>query len=267
MTVYTDQPRHGPEPSSHPIHTIPLKANLLLHLLNVLVLIIVVLSRIGNLVLQHLDELVEDDCDDGAQARADPVDPVFDIEDAGYDARPEAARGIERAAGVVHTDEFGDEEREADADGGYEGGWNVLDLCGGLDSNGEGQTFVLLHGQHEDGEHQLGSEDCLDEDTPRQPSPTAQCRPHIEASRENNTDEETAEDTPSQLRNQQQRRSCRTDRATQHHRKRNRRIEQTTTNAKENPHIHHQTEPEHNRNIQQDRGREPCSLARRRVAV
>jgi len=48
---------------------------------------------------------------------------VLDVEDAGDDARPETASGVEGPAGVVYADELGDEEREADADGGDEGGW------------------------------------------------------------------------------------------------------------------------------------------------
>lgn len=71
---------------------------------DLLVLVVVVLAWVGNFVFENLDELVEDDCDDGAGRGAHPVDPVFGIEDAGYDAGAEGARGIERAAGVVDTD-------------------------------------------------------------------------------------------------------------------------------------------------------------------
>jgi len=94
--------------------------------LDFLVLVVVVLTRVGDFVLEDLDELVEDDSDDGAGCGADPVDPVFGVEDAGHDAGAEGAGGVERAAGVVDANEFCDEESEADADGGDEGCWKVL---------------------------------------------------------------------------------------------------------------------------------------------
>jgi hypothetical protein len=90
-------------------------------LLFLLVLVVVVLARVRDFVLEHLDELVEDDGDDGAEPRSNPVDPVLDVEDACYDAGPEAARGVQGAACVVDADELGNEKGEADADGGDEG--------------------------------------------------------------------------------------------------------------------------------------------------
>lgn len=39
------------------------------------------------------------------------------IENASDDTRTEGTRGIQTSTRVVHTDEFSDEEREADADG------------------------------------------------------------------------------------------------------------------------------------------------------
>lgn len=46
---------------------------------------------------------------------------MFSIEGAGDDARAETASWVERATSVVYADEFGDEESEADSDGGDEG--------------------------------------------------------------------------------------------------------------------------------------------------
>jgi hypothetical protein len=93
----------------------------LVPLLLLRLLIIIVLPWIRNLVLQHLNELVKHDREDCTNRRPRPVDPVLLVEGTCDDARPEAARGIERATCVVHADELGDEEREADADGGDEG--------------------------------------------------------------------------------------------------------------------------------------------------
>lgn len=120
---------HYPPPISHPFHPISLEANLLLDFLGLALILVVVLSGIGNLVLQHLDELVEDDGNDGADARTNPVDPMLAVEDAGHDARAEAACGIERAAGVVDADELGDEERKADTNGCDECCCDVSVMC------------------------------------------------------------------------------------------------------------------------------------------
>lgn len=43
------------------------------------------------------------------------------VKHARDDAGPEATRGVERATRVVDADELSDEEREADANGGYKG--------------------------------------------------------------------------------------------------------------------------------------------------
>jgi len=80
-------------------------------LLDLSVLVIVVLARVGNLVLEDLDELVKDDGEDGADCWPGPVDPVLLVKDAGDDAGPETARGVERATGVVDADKLGDEKR------------------------------------------------------------------------------------------------------------------------------------------------------------
>ena len=92
--------------------------------------VVVVLAWVGDFVFEHLDEFVEHDCHYGAKTGSDPysfisrrvwqevcgkvkerltVDPMFSIEGAGDDARTETASGVERAAGVVYADEFGDE--------------------------------------------------------------------------------------------------------------------------------------------------------------
>lgn len=98
--------------------------NLLLALLLAfLVLVIVVLAWVGNLVLENLDELVEGDGEDCACAGTNPVDPVLLVPDAGDDAGPKGACGVERAACIVYADELADEEGEADTDGGDEGGY------------------------------------------------------------------------------------------------------------------------------------------------
>lgn len=56
-------------------------------------------------------------------------------------ARAEGAGGVERGAGVEDAGDFGDEETEADADGGDEG------------------AFVFLGGEHENAEDEEGGQE------------------------------------------------------------------------------------------------------------
>lgn len=55
---------------------------------------VIVLAWVRDFVLEDLDELVEDDGQDGADARSNPVDPVVVVKDTGYDT------GTERTCGV-----------------------------------------------------------------------------------------------------------------------------------------------------------------------
>lgn len=54
------------------------------------------LSWVGSLVLQDLDELVEASCDDRAEKRSDPVDPMVMLEAMDDYTRPKRASWIER---------------------------------------------------------------------------------------------------------------------------------------------------------------------------
>ena len=79
------------------------------------VLLVVILTRVGNLVFQDFDELVEDNRDEGANWGSDPVDPLvcpYACESSGT----KRASRVQGAASVVDTDELGNEEGETDAD-------------------------------------------------------------------------------------------------------------------------------------------------------
>lgn len=95
----------------------------LLLLLDLSILVVIILSRIGNLILKHLDELVKHDRQDRSNRRSSPVDPMFLVKDTRDDAWPETACGIEGTARVVNAYKLGDEERKTDADGGDECRW------------------------------------------------------------------------------------------------------------------------------------------------
>jgi hypothetical protein len=90
---------------------------LILFLLDLGIFVVIILSRVRDLVFEDLDELVEHNSKDSADGRTGPVDPVLFIEYTSDDAWSETARGIERATGVVHANEFGNEERKADTNG------------------------------------------------------------------------------------------------------------------------------------------------------
>lgn len=50
--------------------------------------------RIGGLVLEDLDQAVENDCQDCAEKRSNPVDPVVRVETAENDTWTEGPSGI-----------------------------------------------------------------------------------------------------------------------------------------------------------------------------
>jgi hypothetical protein len=89
---------------------------LILLLLDFRIFIVIILSGVRNFVFEYLDELVEHDGENSTNGRSGPVDPVLFVEYASDDAWSETACRIERATGVVHADEFSNEEREADTD-------------------------------------------------------------------------------------------------------------------------------------------------------
>ena len=233
--------------------------------LDFLVFIVVVLTGVGDFVFEYLDELVEDDGDDGAGCGAHPVDPVFVVEDAGYDAGAEGAGGVERAAGVVDADEFCDEESEADADGGDEGCWKVL--VGGKGRMMGRHTFMLLLCQHEDGKDQFGGEDSFYEDTLGQTCALTQRSPHIEGCGEQDADEETGKDTSADLRCYQQEGADRRQSAAEQHGERHGGIEQTTADTEEDPYVYHERESEDESDVEQDNGRETSGFVGRSVGV
>lgn len=71
---------------------------------------ILVLPRVGSLVLEDFDELVEASCYDGTEDWSEPVDPVVAFEVASDDGGTEGAGWVERSAGEVDAGEFCDEE-------------------------------------------------------------------------------------------------------------------------------------------------------------
>ena len=90
---------------------------------------------------------------------------------AGDDARPEAAGGIEAAAGEEDADHFGDEEREPDADGRQE------------------RRFVLFGGQHEDGEDEQRGQEHLEEHAHGRRDAGAERRGHVERAGQDGADD------------------------------------------------------------------------------
>jgi len=97
------------------------------------------------------------------------------------DARSKAAGGIERATSVVNTDHLRDEQSKSDADWRNE------------------SSLVLLLGQHEDSEHQFGSQDSLDEDTLHQTCTTSQGGSDVQLGREESKHHCRGGDTTSNL--------------------------------------------------------------------
>jgi hypothetical protein len=179
--------------------TFRIRLSLLNLLLDLCVLVVIILTRVGDLVLEDLDELVEDDGEDGTDGGSGPVNPVLFVEDAGDDAGAETTSGVERAASVVDTNEFGDEEGETDTDGCDEGGCDALVSCNGY-ANECDHTFVFLLCQHEDREHQFCRQHRFDKHSLSQTRPRTERRSNIERRRKQHTNKVTCEDTASNLR-------------------------------------------------------------------
>jgi hypothetical protein len=72
-------------------------------MLLVYVATIMVGTRIGSLVLEHLHQAIEHDREDGAKKRPNPVDPVVARPNASDDGRSKRSGRVQRASGVVNT--------------------------------------------------------------------------------------------------------------------------------------------------------------------
>lgn len=72
-----------------------------------------VLARIGGLVLEHLDEAIETDCQKRAKSRSQPIDPMCAGEDSRNDAWTKRAGWIERAWKRYQLDDHRTGEDEA----------------------------------------------------------------------------------------------------------------------------------------------------------
>jgi hypothetical protein len=75
--------------------------------------LVTVLPRVGSLVFEGLDELVESGSKCGTKDRPKPVDPVVGTESAVDDCRAERTRWIEGTAGEVYTGQLSNEQRKA----------------------------------------------------------------------------------------------------------------------------------------------------------
>jgi hypothetical protein len=64
---------------------------------------IAICTWIGCLVLESLDQLVEGNCENGAEQRSNPVDPVISVESAEDNVRTKGASWIERATSEEDT--------------------------------------------------------------------------------------------------------------------------------------------------------------------
>jgi hypothetical protein len=123
--------------------------------------------------------------------------------------------------------------------------------------------FLLC--QHENRKHQFGRQDCFNKHSLRQTCPRTQRRPDIKRRREQYTHEITRENAARNLRSNQQASTRPRHGATKQHSKRNRGIKQATADPKEDPDVNHETEAEHECDVEQDVGREPRRFTSRGV--
>lgn len=129
------------------------------------VVVVVVLARVGALVLEPLEDLVDGKGEEGAHQWADPVDVV--VADEALDAGgAEGSRRVDGSAGVVDADDVGDEDGDANANGR------------------EVRGLVLLHGEEVHRQHELRGEEHFQEDALDLGGSVAERVGHGERSRE-----------------------------------------------------------------------------------
>lgn len=117
--------------------------------------IIVILSRVGSLILEHLKDLVAAESQERTHKGPDVVDPVVTVE-ARDDRRTEGSSRVDGCARPVGRTDVGDEDGDTNADGGKMG------------------AAVLLDGEEVDCQDELRSEEHLDEDTLSNACPVAE---------------------------------------------------------------------------------------------
>jgi hypothetical protein len=117
--------------------------------------IIVVLSWVGSLILEHLEDLVTAESQERTHKGPDVVDPVVTVE-ASDDRRTERSSRVDGCARPVSCTDVGNKDRDANADGG------------------KMSAAMLLDGKEVDGQNELGSEEHLDKDTLSNTRPVAE---------------------------------------------------------------------------------------------
>ena len=60
-------------------------------------------TRVGSLVFECLDDLVEADSNESSKERTDPVDPVVRVPITNNDSRAERSSRVERSTSVIDT--------------------------------------------------------------------------------------------------------------------------------------------------------------------
>lgn len=140
-----------------------------------------VLTRIGHLIFEDLDEVVETYRTDGTAAWSNPVYPVLLIPDASDDAGPKGSGWVQRPAGVVHSNELSNEERNADA------------------NRGQVARTMLLFREHEDSEDQLGSQEAFDEYTLHKAGVFGERRANVEVNGKQHLHNQRGDNRPDNL--------------------------------------------------------------------
>lgn len=143
-----------------------------------------ILARVRHLVAQELNSLIKPKSDQGADYRTNPVNPVLAGETCSNDTRSQTSGRIQTSTCVIDTTHLSDEEGEADAHGGDEGG------------------AVLLGSKHEYGEDELEGQNSLDEHALREGHPIAQGGADAELGREHDLRQACSCDAAEKLRDE-----------------------------------------------------------------
>lgn len=109
---------------------------------------IVVLAWIGGVVFHPFENGVDHKCEQSAQERPNPVDPLV-AREVGDNSRAKGSSWVDACSGEVCAAKVSDEDGETDAQRGQEG------------------SSVLLHGKEVYSDDELRCEEHLDEKTTR----------------------------------------------------------------------------------------------------
>ncbi|KAI3492889.1 hypothetical protein L1887_42493 [Cichorium endivia] len=213
-------------------HTNDVAVGVLEHLLA----LVGILTDVGRLVLEVLEQLVESGGDNGGRVGCDPVDPVVALEGAQHHIGAERTRRVERATRVVGAQKLSDEQGQTDTHG-----------C-------EERSAVLLCSQQEDDEDELCGEEEFKPEALRDGGTVGERGPGVEGAGKDALDESRGGDSTGDLSNGKVDQLEPAERSSKEKRQGDGRVEETARHTVEGPGVDGEGETETKRREEERRG-------------